>query len=129
MSTTGSSRERGVANAALLVAALLWLLAVWPEGAVQEDVPPLDPARAEGAARLLLGEPLDLNRADHESLEALPGIGPARARAIVRERERAPFRSVGELQRVRGIGPRTVAGLEGLLRVEPPARDAPGDAG
>ena len=83
-----------------------------------------------GPARLLFGQPLDLNRESAATLEVLPGIGPARARAIVAERERAPFRSVDEVQRVRGIGPRTVERLRGLVVVaDPPRRDAPPDAG
>jgi competence protein ComEA len=43
--------------------------------------------------------PLDLNRATAEELERLPGIGPVRAAAIVRIRERnGLFRSVDELR-------------------------------
>jgi hypothetical protein len=72
-----------------------------------------------GATRLLFGEPLDLNRASLESLEVLPGIGPARAAAIVAERELRPFGRVAELRAVRGIGPRTVSGLSGWIAVEP----------
>ncbi len=75
-------------------------------------------APIRGAARRLFGLPLDPNRADELSLETLPGIGPVRARAIATERERKPFRSVEDLARVRGIGPRTLAGLAGLVAVE-----------
>lgn len=62
-----------------------------------------------GAARLLFGLPLDLNRADAAALEALPGIGAGRAGAIVRARATAPFCRVGELDRVPGLGTTTVA--------------------
>ena len=41
-------------------------------------------------------------------LEALPGIGPARARAILQARARRPFERVSELERAHGIGPATV---------------------
>jgi competence protein ComEA len=79
-----------------------------------------------GAARLLFGLGLDPNRAEPASLEALPGIGPARAAAIVEERCRRPFAAPAELERVRGIGPRTRAGLEPWLAFgDAPARCAP----
>ncbi len=67
-----------------------------------------------GAARLLWGAPLDLNREEAASLEALPGIGPARARAIILAR---PFCRVSELDRVPGIGPLTLLRLRGRVAV------------
>jgi len=70
-----------------------------------------------GPARLLFGLSIDLNRADLPTLEALPGIGPVRARAIVFERERRPFEVPGDLMRVHGIGPRTLERLAGLVAV------------
>jgi competence protein ComEA len=70
-----------------------------------------------GPARLLFGLRLDPNRADRASLQALPGIGPVRAAAIETERCRQPFASVGELERVPGIGPRSLARLEPWLEV------------
>lgn len=74
-------------------------------------------APLRGPARLLFGKPLDLNRADAATLEALPGIGPARAAAIVAERARRRFERVESLTRVRGIGPRTLAALRPYLAV------------
>jgi len=60
--------------------------------------------------------PLDLNRATEAELLRLPGIGPAKARAIVAYRQtRGSFASVEELVRVPGIGPATLAGLAGLV--------------
>lgn len=61
---------------------------------------------------------LDLNAATAVELERLPGIGAARARAIIADRERhGSFSSVAELDRVLGFGPAAVARLSGLLRV------------
>jgi competence protein ComEA len=60
------------------------------------------------------GEPirLDLNQATAAELEALPGIGAVKAAAIVAERESSGgFRSIDELESVRGIGPSLVAKL------------------
>ena len=57
------------------------------------------------------------NRADARALEVLPGIGPARAAAIVAERARAPFRSVDELTRVAGIGPVTLERVAPWLEI------------
>ena len=76
-------------------------------------------AGSGNVARLLEGQPLDLNRATAEELELLPRIGPTLARRIIEDRERrGPFRSVGELTRVRGIGPRTLEGIVPLATAQ-----------
>ena len=63
-------------------------------------------ADAERRSRpLASGERIDPNTADPAELDRLPGIGPALADRIVEERAREPFRTVRDLQRVRGIGP------------------------
>lgn len=55
---------------------------------------------------------LNLNSASVSELDGLPGIGPARAAAILQEREaRGPFESVEELSRVPGLGPAAIARL------------------
>ncbi len=69
-----------------------------------------------GAVGLLYGVPIDLNRAGVRDLTALPGIGPARATAIVAARERSPFCSPEEIVRAHGVGPRTAAELRGWTR-------------
>jgi len=78
-------------------------------------------APVRGPARLLFGLRLDPNRADAAALEVLPGLGPARARAVVEARCARPFQSVSDLERVPGIGPRTRAALEPWLAVDPSA--------
>jgi competence protein ComEA len=69
--------------------------------------------REERAAMPLgVGERLDPNTAPPEELRRLPGIGPARARAIADERLRSgPFRTLTDLTRVPGVGPATVQRL------------------
>lgn len=49
---------------------------------------------------------VDINSADAPALEALPGVGPATAAAIIDHRtRRGPFTSLDELLDVSGIGP------------------------
>ena len=55
---------------------------------------------------------MNLNTASQAELEALPGIGPALAKAIIAGR---PYRSVDDLQRVRGIGGKTLEGIRTLV--------------
>jgi competence protein ComEA len=63
------------------------------------------------------GGMVSLNRATAKALEALPGIGPRRAEAIVRDRERnGPFPSVDALTRIPGIKPALVARVRQRLQ-------------
>jgi competence protein ComEA len=72
-------------------------------------------AQPEGAAAV------DLNTADVTMLDALPGVGPGRAKAIVGYREaNGPFHAVQDLARVPGIGPAALARLQGRVRVGAP---------
>jgi len=64
--------------------------------------------RVFGARPAGAGRRVAINSATAEELRQLPGIGPALAAAIVEAR---PFASVDDLLRVRGIGPRRLAGL------------------
>lgn len=68
----------------------------------------------------LAGAVVDLNRASRAELESLPGIGPAKAEAILAYRtQHGPFRRIEDLQRVSGFGPATVNRLRPDLRVGP----------
>jgi competence protein ComEA len=61
---------------------------------------------------------LDLNTADAEALQALPGIGPALAGRIVADREaQGPFRTAEDLLRVPGIGPKRWERIRHAIRV------------
>ena len=60
---------------------------------------------------------IDVNTADQKTLESLPGIGPEIAREIIAER---PFKSIDDLDRVRGIGPERLEQLRGEVIVSVP---------
>lgn len=63
-------------------------------------------------------DPLDLNDASAEALEALDGIGPTLAdRILTYRRTQRPFQRVAELERVRGIGAKTLADLRPVVTV------------
>ncbi len=89
----------------------------------QSIVVPERPAQETGSeAAATAAEPsstlIDLNTASADELETLPGIGPVLAERIVAYRtEHGPFRSVDELAEVRGISPRMVDELRGLVTV------------
>ena len=56
-----------------------------------------------------VGSTININTADAATLDQLPGVGPSKASAIVAFREaNGPFAACSDLQRVAGIGPKTV---------------------
>jgi competence protein ComEA len=60
--------------------------------------------------------PINLNSADQQQLESLPGIGPVTAKKILAyRRERGGFLSPDDLMNVQGIGPKRYAELRGLV--------------
>jgi competence protein ComEA len=73
---------------------------------------------------------LNINTATKEELVALPGIGPAKAQAILDYRStHGQFKSVEELKDVKGIGAKRFEKLKGELTVagaptKAPARSA-----
>ncbi|HTQ20863.1 ComEA family DNA-binding protein [Mycobacterium sp.] len=73
---------------------------------------------ASGSPKPKRGEPVDLNTATVEQLDALPGVGPVTAAAIVSWRQaNGKFTSVDQLAEVDGIGPARLEKLRALVRV------------
>ncbi len=107
------------------------LAAVLSDGArvavprVGAPAPAVDPGAVSGASSGATGStgatpaaPVDLNTATAEQLDALPGVGPATAAAIISDREtHGPFRTVNDLGRVRGIGDAKLEQLRKLVAV------------
>jgi competence ComEA-like helix-hairpin-helix protein len=72
--------------------------------------PPVEP--------LAFSLPIDINNASSLALQAIPGVGESLSQAIVSERrEGGAFSSVGDLTRVRGIGPVTVEAIAPFVEV------------
>lgn len=75
-------------------------------------------AKAGGNGQAGVDGVVNINAANAEELQRLPGIGPSKAALIIawRQRHRA-FRRISDLRRVRGIGYKTFKKLEPYLAV------------
>ncbi len=83
-------------------------------------------ARPTGSCGVKLDDRINPNDAPVASLVRLPGIGLSRSQAIVGYREsfsdqgdgRAAFRDCADLQKVKGIGPKTAQDIGPWLKFE-----------
>lgn len=102
----------------ILWGACFWIAPVWQWGyrpAAYEA-----PAAPRQESEEIVRWPIDLNRADAQQLMQLPGIGEVKAAAILAYRaEHGAFRTVEELDEVRGISARMVESWDGLVEVVP----------
>ena len=99
------NRHVSLVSAVLAAGIMTLLLAPWPV---------LAEAPADGIA-------LDINRAGVSELASLPGIGEAKAEAIVAHRNASgPFQRVEDLLSVRGIGEKVLGRIRNLVSVNAP---------
>lgn len=76
------------------------------------------PQQSTGGGAPDRGGLININTADADALETLPGIGPALAERIITWRtDNGPFASVDALTNVSGIGPATLARLRDQVTV------------
>jgi competence protein ComEA len=73
------------------------------------------PAPQQTISSRSVGGLININSASADQLVTLPGIGPAKAAAIIENR---PYASVDELERVPGIGAKTVEQLRNFVTTE-----------
>lgn len=90
-----------------------------PSGGSAAGPSALRPGRPLAGRTAPSGPPvINLNSASEKELTTLPGVGPARARAIVAWRSaNGPFRAVDDLARVPGVGPSLLARMAGLVTI------------
>lgn len=61
---------------------------------------------------------ININTASVDELNAVKGIGPSKAKAIVEYRDKnGPFKSVDDLKAIKGFGDKSIAKLRGELSV------------
>jgi competence protein ComEA len=83
-----------------------------------EATPSLSPTGA-GAGQLAPGQTVNINKASLEELDALPGIGPTKAQAIIDYRtEHGPFNAIEDIQNVKGIKAGEFSKLKDHIRVK-----------
>jgi competence protein ComEA len=87
-------------------------------GSTPTSRPPASQPPKPGSVKPKAGEVVDLNSATVQDLDALPGVGPVTAAAIVAWRQaNGKFSSVDQLADVDGIGPARLEKLRALVRV------------
>jgi competence protein ComEA len=128
------TREERAVVLFLTVSLLVGSAIVGARRVFPEEIPEFEGgggAAAEASVAPELRWPVNVNTADVDELDRLPGIGPSRAREIVRLRERlGGFTSLDQLLEVRGIGPVTLGKLVDKATIGDAAAGsaAPGDS-
>jgi competence protein ComEA len=62
---------------------------------------------------------VNINTATEAELDKLPGVGPAKAKAIIEDRKKnGPFKTADDLKRVKGIGDKNFEKLKAEITVE-----------
>ena len=107
----------------IVLGALFLIAPIWQLGTPAAYTPALPQAEtpAESAPQLV-----DVNTADAEALQTLPGIGPAKAEAIIAYREaNGPFAALADAANVPGISQAMTEKWASLAEAGTPAEKAP----
>jgi competence protein ComEA len=76
------------------------------------------PSASKSSSESAPTSPINVNSASVDELVKLPGIGPARAQAIVEMRSKlGGFKKLEDLMRVKGIGRATFRKLEPMMKL------------
>lgn len=74
-------------------------------------------ALAKPATKKEVTGQVNLNTATAAQLDLLPGIGQKAAKKIIEHRAKSPFKSVDDLRKVKGFGPKKLEKLKPYLTV------------
>jgi competence protein ComEA len=70
----------------------------------------------DGERLIIMGLPIDINRASSRDLEALPGVGPTLAGRIIKHRQEfGPFKTIDDLEQVSGLGPKKLDQIKAYI--------------
>jgi competence protein ComEA len=76
-------------------------------------------SEAKGSkAKEAASEKININTANAEELQKLPGVGPALADAIIKHREGQPFEKIEDIQNVKGIGEKKYEKIKDMITVK-----------
>ncbi|MCJ7841812.1 helix-hairpin-helix domain-containing protein [Lederbergia sp. NSJ-179] len=82
-------------------------------GEIEQDLTSLDNMNSKDDQKV------NINKADTNELETLPGIGPSKAAAIIEYREEnGPFKTIEELMNISGIGEKTFEKLKEQIKIQ-----------
>lgn len=77
------------------------------------------PRKGGSGGKVQAGDPpINVNTASADELMRLPGVGPVTAQNIIAARTAKPFTSVADLDRAKGIGPKTLDKIRPFVVVE-----------
>lgn len=86
---------------------------------VAEDKQPSAPAEDKMSVKKSLTGKININTATATELQTLPKIGPAMASRILDyQQQNGPFKSIEEIQKVKGIGPKTFEIIRDYITVQ-----------
>ena len=84
----------------------------------EEEADSSDESEAQGISQGA-NERININTAESEALQTLPGVGPAIAERIIAHREtNGPFRIIEDITDVSGIGPARFVEIRDFITVE-----------
>ena len=110
--------------AGIVWGALFLIAPIWQPGTPVVYMPALP--QTEAAAESAPTQLVDLNTSDAETLQTLPGIGPAKAAAIIAYREEhGPFAALQDVANVPGISEQMTEKWADLAQTGAPAEKAP----
>jgi competence protein ComEA len=83
--------------------------------AAAKSATPKPAASTKAMPKTPAGQKVDINTADKDELDALPGVGPAKAQAIIESR---PFKTIEDIMKVKGIKQGEFSKIKDLISVK-----------